>query len=712
MIVSATLLKDLQKRVTLLEEDLRRRCDADPQVNAPLQAQYAAARESKRTAETFNAWRDEQITQIAVAWVLACVFVRFLEDNQLLDTPFLAGPDAARMNRARDEQELFFKQHPTASERDYPLHVFDAVGQLPGMREFFDRRHNPLWLAGPTGDALAGLLDFWRKTNPDTGALAHDFTDPDWNTRFLGDLYQDLSEAARKRFALLQTPVFVEEFILDRTLTPAIETFGYKVVRMIDPTCGSGHFCLGGFHRLFRLWQQGNPGENPRVLAQRALDGVYGVDLNPYALAVAKFRLLLAALQVSGINKLKNTPDFRLHLATGDSLLHGRRFRAHESFTAGPQMTFNTEEVFRDELQHHYEVEDVEALYRILGQQYHAVVGNPPYITAADLAVGELYRARFPSCHREFSLSVPFMERFFDLAVKGDGTPQQPAGFVGQITGNTFMKREFGKKLVEEFIPRWDLTHVIDASGANIPGHNTPTVILFGKNQPFVSGSLRTVFGIRGEPSTPANPALGFVWQTIVSQIDHPGSKSEWVSVADSPRANFHEHPWNIGGGGASELKDAIDAAGKKRLENVLADIGYGALTREDEAFVMAGPDLRRRNVPNEFIRAFVEGSTVRDWQIAEPVSVAWPYDAGTLAAAANPALLAVLWPNRASLTRRVAYASHNWSADCIGLSSRCSSTSAIANRVRSPSPRSRRTTISCSMRTEGFSNRRRRSSS
>jgi hypothetical protein len=118
MIVSATLLKDLQKRVTLLEEDLCRRCDADPQVNAPLQAQYAAARESKRTAETFNAWRDEQITQIAVAWMLACVFVRFLEDNQLLDTPFLAGPDVARLNRARDEQELFFKQHPTASERE------------------------------------------------------------------------------------------------------------------------------------------------------------------------------------------------------------------------------------------------------------------------------------------------------------------------------------------------------------------------------------------------------------------------------------------------------------------------------------------------------------------------------------------------------------------------------------------------------------------
>ena len=66
-----------------------------------------------------------------------------------------------------------------------------------------------------------------------------------WDTRFLGDLYQDLSEAARKTYALLQTPEFVEEFILDRTLTPAIEEFGLDGLRMIDPTCGSGHFLLG-----------------------------------------------------------------------------------------------------------------------------------------------------------------------------------------------------------------------------------------------------------------------------------------------------------------------------------------------------------------------------------------------------------------------------------------------------------------------------------
>jgi hypothetical protein len=190
---------------------------------------------------------------------------------------------------------------------------------------------------GLSADGATLLLGFWQKLDPETGALLHDFTDPAASTRFLGDLYQDLSEKARKKYALLQTPEFVERFILDRTLTPAIEEFGFATVRLIDPTCGT--------------W---------------------------------------------------------------------------------------------------------------------------PSVTRA-------YRARFESCHMKYALSVPFMERFFDLAISpearmgprfrgGDeresggrseiehstdtalfrrsresGNPSGSAGFVGQITSNSFMKRELGK---------------------------------------------------------------------------------------------------------------------------------------------------------------------------------------------------------------------------------------------------------------------------
>ncbi len=53
------------------------------------------------------------------------------------------------------------------------------------------------------------------------------------------------------------------------------------------------------------------------------LDSVHGVDLNPFAVAIARFRLLLAALKECGVTRLKNAPAFDIHLACGDSLLHG-----------------------------------------------------------------------------------------------------------------------------------------------------------------------------------------------------------------------------------------------------------------------------------------------------------------------------------------------------------------------------------------------------
>lgn len=153
------------------------------------------------------------------------------------------------------------------------------------------------------------------------------------------------------------------------------------------------------------------------------------------------------------------------------------------------------------------------------------------------------------------------------------------------ITANSFMKREFGKKLVEGFLPKVDLTHVIDTSGAYIPGHGTPTTILFGRGRRPVARVVRTVMGIKGEPSTPAEPEKGLVWSAIVGQVDRAGSESEWVSVADTPRETFTKHPWSIGGGGAAYLKEMIEEAAANRIGEYATTIGFGCIISEEEAF-------------------------------------------------------------------------------------------------------------------------------
>lgn len=674
MISRPQLLSDLQRLLAALEADLLERSEsADvPEVGQMLRADYEHAREAERTAQSYEAWRSDYITQMAASWVLSCVFVRFLEDNRLIEPPKLAGA-GDRLRRARDEHEVYFRSRPKLTDREYLLAAFNELAELPGGREVFGL-HNaineaPNWLSG---DAAGQLLEFFQRIDADTGKLRHDFTDPGWDTRFLGDLYQDLSEAARKKYALLQTPEFVEEFILDRTLEPALDEFGLEgfsvlglgswgasdpqtappktqnpkpktqnlkpntqnlrpAFRLIDPACGSGHFLLGAFPRILARWQKQDPSAKPRDLVQRALDGIYGVDVNPYAVAIARFRLLLAAMRACDIARLADAPAFHFNLVCGDSLLHG----------VGEQQSFGWRDV-----DHATYVEDLGELQRILVPgRYHAVVANPPYITPKDRALNQAYRERYRTCHMKYSLAVPFMERIFRLAA--------PGGFTGQITANSFMKREFGKKLIEEFLPAVDLTHVIDTSGAYIPGHGTPTVILFGRQRKPLAGTIRTVMGIRGEPATPNDPAQGLVWSAITSQIDQPGSQSEFVSVADSSRELFAKHPWSIGGGGAAELKEQLEEGAEGRLGELADAIGITAVTGEDQLFMQPASALRRTNI--ELQRPLVEGDVIRDWTITSPMSSVWLYDHNfdLTALEALPHTAQLFWQFKSAICRR-----------------------------------------------------------
>jgi hypothetical protein len=145
-------------------------------------------------------------------------------------------------------------------------------------------------------------------------------------TRWLGDAYATHQrglgkDGAVKRNALVLTPGFVSALILDKTLTPAIAEFGLEVVRMIDPCCGPGHFLCHAFDRLWPLWCTHAPGMPPIDRAQRVLDAIHGVDIDRMAVAIARFRLGLAASNAAGLRFLEAAPPWKIHVVWGDSLL-------------------------------------------------------------------------------------------------------------------------------------------------------------------------------------------------------------------------------------------------------------------------------------------------------------------------------------------------------------------------------------------------------
>ncbi|MFF0691316.1 BREX-2 system adenine-specific DNA-methyltransferase PglX [Streptomyces tendae] len=692
------LLKDLQKQVALLETDLRERAHGDSDQAAALRAEYERAVYAGRTEVGRETWLEERVTQIAAAWVLACVFVRFCEDNGLVPDARISGP-GERIAEAQDNHDAFFREHPELNDRDWLKESFRALGREHEVAEgLFDPAHNPLWELDPSYDVAARLLAFWRERDSE-GRIRHDFTDPTLNTRFLGDLYQHLSEHARKTYALLQTPEFVEDFILDLTLDPALEEFGLapawkyrpegwrgetyeeidengddatvvRGLRCIDPACGSGHFLLGLFRRVLAAWRDADRGAENWLLVRRALESVHGADKNPFAVSIARFRLLVATLQECRVDRLSAAPSMPIRIAVADSLLHGREAGRETDPTLddverGETFTYRTEDVSRY-------VKEVDLLGR---GSYHVVVANPPYITVKDKAENENYRKIYWACSGKYALSVPFAQRIFELAVRASGD-HRDGGFTGQITANSFMKREFGATLIQSFFhggPYKDpqtrrldvysgveLTHVLDTSGAFIPGHGTPTVILVGRHQVARQAQpIRAVLGVRGEPKQPDNPAEGEVWKAITSQWRKPGmGPAEWVSVEDVERGRFAEHPWSLGGGGAGDLRARVESASTVRLGSVSESIGITCFTLEDDLYLMPKHAARTAGIPDQRTRPMVTGDLLRDWGGGDYEAVLFPYTTSFTPIDVEEVepLHHMMWPCRTTIANNVLF--------------------------------------------------------
>lgn len=469
----ARLTSALREHVGKIATDLRAKMRARGDSRARAQQLHA----DERVAEDFDVWTDLLSRRAAVLWVLKSVYVRVLEDRGLLRPGRLLDQEA---------QQLFERLAPHLGETAFLRWMYrDLASPHGGLPELFSPQ--PAEVALPSDELSRALIAFWRHRDADSGAT-WSFAEERFEGELMGDLYQELDPVVKERFALCQTPDFVRAFILDRTLTPAIETFGADEVRLLDPACGSGHFLIDGFKRLIAATSAKHPDWERGKVVTEALDRVVGVDLNDYACALARARLIMTASELAGVSSLADAARFHPHVYWADGLEQMEReeqspslqYGLFEKVDARPRATLTRSDVRV-------------ALKSVFERKFQAVVANPPYILEADDA-RKLYhrelvsgRRRYLSASGKYSLAAPFTERAFQVAARD--------GYVGLIISNNFMKRTFGRALVEQVLARIDLTLVADTSRAFIPFHGTPTVLLFARNRPPAASRVRVVMG-------------------------------------------------------------------------------------------------------------------------------------------------------------------------------------------------------------------------
>ncbi|MBN1536877.1 MAG: BREX-2 system adenine-specific DNA-methyltransferase PglX [Anaerolineales bacterium] len=594
----------LQQWKTRLAESIRQHIETDRRLQNRLQTLYQA----DGASEEFTIWLDRWCRQAAIQFILRILFLRVLEDRGLL---------GATRIRATDGQMMWAQLTRNLGAAAYVQWCcWDAAHLLPDL--FGPTDYD--WVLPEDELAQRFLDEVWRRPDPNRpGWLRFDFRQDHergsegFQTRFIGDLYQDLDAEIRERYALLQTPDFISQFILEHTLLKSFEEKDFREVTMIDPTCGSGHFLVDGFWHFVRKYENESSKNMIREekigIARRIIEHhIFGCDINPYATALTRFRLILSVCDYANPTNLAALGDMKFNIVTIDSLIPYEKIIKGETWGAVDGSTAKV-------LGHPVEIDRA---LPILRKRYEIVVGNPPYIVPKDDIKKRIYRDNYVSAYLKYGLSAPFTERFLGLLTKN--------GRMGIINSISFSKRQFGKRLIENVLPEYKLNAVVDLSGSYIPGHGTPTIILFVSHVEPGSDKVKFVGAILGEPQIPSDPSKGLVWMEIYSNFLRSEYDGEFISIKMVDRNDFNKHPWNL------QLKEEalvqqLVRVSNKTLSELTEYIGTSVITGQDEIYALEKNVARRFNIPHKYLRNYLFGVNIRDWILSPTKLVLFPYN-------------------------------------------------------------------------------------
>ncbi|TRU21937.1 MAG: class I SAM-dependent DNA methyltransferase [Microcystis aeruginosa Ma_SC_T_19800800_S464] len=121
--------------------------------------------------------------------------------------------------------------------------------------------------------------------------------------------------------------LFMDEYNAINLKNPEAVLAALKQVKVCDPACGSGAYLLGMLHELLDLRQClfATKGIDSKTVYQRKLEiietNIYGVDIDPFAVNIARLRLWLSlAVEYEG-NDPPPLPNLKFKIETGDSLI-------------------------------------------------------------------------------------------------------------------------------------------------------------------------------------------------------------------------------------------------------------------------------------------------------------------------------------------------------------------------------------------------------
>ncbi|MBN1284119.1 MAG: Eco57I restriction-modification methylase domain-containing protein [Anaerolineae bacterium] len=559
------------------------------------------------------------------------------------DDPNIAVPDAV-IERAIDE--LFYRYNFTVTEST-PLDVEVAVDpEMLGkiFEELVTGRHEsgsyytPKPVVSFMGrEALKGYLQT-ACPREDAGALAR----------------------------------FVDEHDSDAIRDAECVYQALRRVTICDPACGSGAYLLGMMRELFdlRLTLFHARGLDPVTAYERKLEiiqtNLYGVDIDPFAVNIARLRLwlsLIVEFETDDIKQVPALPNLDFKIEAGDSILGPDPSGA--AAAAGFQDHLVNEFVrlkgeYMRERNHgvkaglRAQVENVRAQIAewaggasdngfnwalefaevFMDGGFDVVITNPPYVRQ------ELIKDIKPALKRVYGnglysgtadLYVYFYYRARQLL--------KPGGVIDFISSNKWMRAGYGEKLRAHLAQTTALQTIVD----------------FGDLPIFTATAYPCIVIVRKAEKPPEDhtfKALNVDEMEAVERIGEEVAAQAWMQ----PQTSLRDDGWVLVKSAIATLMVKLRKTGKPLNEYVNDNFFYGIKTGYNEAFIVDKQvrDLliARDSKSAEIIKPWLRGKDVSRWQVRWEglyvLYIPWGLDIE-----AYPAVLAHMQKYKKDLERR-----------------------------------------------------------
>jgi adenine-specific DNA-methyltransferase len=237
----------------------------------------------------------------------------------------------------------------------------------------------------------------------------------------------------RKKGGIYYTPKWVTDYIVRQTINRYFDEHSYNEIlnmKILDPACGSGSFLIRAYDELLSYHAKVKRKPVAELSWQERIEiltrNIFGVDLDPQAVEIARLNLLIRALAQREL-----LPSLDNNIQCGNSLIFGKDEELEKSLGSNFRelKPFNWGERFAD---------------IVKSGGFDIVIGNPPYIMElrdnkdifrqlkATPLGGKYYEAKM-------DIFYFFIELGIDLL--------KPGGYLGFIVQQYWVSRAHASKL-------------------------------------------------------------------------------------------------------------------------------------------------------------------------------------------------------------------------------------------------------------------------